>query len=331
MKHLAIIGLIVMATTLTACGQDNEEAPKEETPSGQISEGTEQNATKIGTGKLEQSRFFEEFNGKIDHVHGVGYAGNGNVLFFATHDGLKVYENGQWYKTKEENNDYMGFSATEDGFYTSGHPGMDSNLPNPLGIKKSSDFGETLQPVALEGETDFHTMGVGYSNEVIFALNPERNSIMETNQYYRSEDGGQSWKMVKANGLEGEIMSVAVHPTNPNLLAAAGSEGIYLSQDKGETFQRIIGEMTGTAIFFSEDTLWYGTYDGTPKLVKHSLADGTEQKALLPKLEEDVVLFFAQNPQNENEMTFVTFNGTIYQSADGAKTWKLLVEEGVLQ
>nr|WP_251032553.1 group-specific protein [Mesobacillus foraminis] len=224
----------------------------------------------------------------------------------------------------------MGFSATEDGFYTSGHPGMDSNLPNPLGIKKSNDFGETLQHVALEGETDFHTMGVGYSNEVIFALNPEKNSIMETNQYYRSEDGGQTFKLAKANGLEGEIMSVAVHPTNPTLIAAAGAKGIYLSQDKGETFEQITEEMTGTAVYLSEDSLWYGTFQGTPQLVKRSLAEGEEKKITLPKMEEDAVLYFAQNPQNEKEMTFVSFKGTIFQSTDGATSWQLLVKEGMV-
>ncbi|WP_251032552.1 hypothetical protein [Mesobacillus foraminis] len=85
MKYAAMIGLLAMIITLTACGQENGEAKKEESSTGQTQEGAEQGQgeIKLGTGKLEKSHFFEEFTGKIEHVHGVGYAGNGNVPFFA--------------------------------------------------------------------------------------------------------------------------------------------------------------------------------------------------------------------------------------------------------
>lgn len=63
-----------------------------------------------------------------------------------------MFENGKWYKTTKENNDYMGFNAVQTGFYSSGHPGADSKLPNPIGIKKSEDNGETLENLAVEIE-----------------------------------------------------------------------------------------------------------------------------------------------------------------------------------
>lgn len=333
MKSLFMIGMLAISMALTACGQTGEEAPNEEKPAEQPKQDVKvgEDAENPPSGVIAGDEFFEEFSGLVEHIHGVGYAGNQNAAFFAAHDGLKVYENGQWYKTKHENNDYMGFSATEDGFYSSGHPGADSKLPNPIGIKKSTDLGKTLYNIALEGETDFHTISAGYSNEVLFALNPEKNSIMEANKFYRSEDGGKTWTMVKASGLDDEVMNVAVHPTNGKIIAAAGSKGIYLSQDKGESFEPVTGEVMGTVVSISEESLWYGSYNGEPRLVKRTLADGKEESIPLPDMDEDAILYFAQNPKNKKEKTFATYNGNIYLTADDAKTWKLLVKEGVLQ
>ena len=169
-----IIGVLVITLALTACGQDNEEDLEDKNivdetetkPETGQSSKTEQVPKKDGA--VASNSFFEPFDGKIEHIHGLGYAGNQNAPFFASHDGIKVFEDGKWYKTKEENNDYMGFNATKNGFYASGHPGEDSELPNPFGIKRSFDNGQTLENLALEGETDFHAMGVGFEKNVIF-------------------------------------------------------------------------------------------------------------------------------------------------------------------
>jgi hypothetical protein len=329
-KTLSTIGLMIILLSLVACGQESKETPKT-TLDEQSQNGGDSAVNDDKKGAISSNGFFEPFNGKIDHIHGIGYAGNQNAIFFAAHDGLKVYENGNWYKTKNENNDYMGFNATEKGFYSSGHPGADSELPNPIGIKKSTNNGESIEDITLEGETDFHVMGVGYRNNAIFVFNPEKNSIMESNKFYRSEDGGKAWNEAKVNGLNDELLGVALHPDDAAIVAAAGKNGIYLSKDKGENFELITKEMQGTSVFFTEDSLWYGSYRGTPKLVKRSLNDETEKEVTLPEMKQDAVLYFAVNPQNEEEMTFVSFNGSIYQSTDGAETWKLAVEEGKLQ
>jgi hypothetical protein len=332
-KFLFALGLLTMILALAACDQDTQSTQEQQKTSEQpqkekAGEGTSTNSNQ---GNIASNSFFKPFEGKIDHVHGVGYVGNQNVPFFAAHDGLKVYENGKWYQTKKENNDYMGFNTTEKGFYSSGHPGADSKLPNPIGIKSSTDYGQTLNNITLEGETDFHSMGVGYSNNVIFVWNPEKNSLMKAGKYYRSDDGGETWKQVQAKGLNDKIMGLAVHPTDANVIAAAGEKGIYLSKDKGETFERIADNMQGTAVFFSKESLWYGGFNGTSLLVQRSLTNDTDKNITLPKVEQDAVLYFAQNPQNEQEMIFASYNGHIYQTTDGATNWNLLVKEGQLQ
>src|SRR5690625_6534818 len=78
----------------------------------------------IVTGCSNNDEAFEvPFKGEMDHIHGMGYAGNDGGLYFASHRGLKIYRDNKWFKTSTNLNDYMGFAAVDKGFYSSGHPG----------------------------------------------------------------------------------------------------------------------------------------------------------------------------------------------------------------
>src|SRR5690625_2527966 len=87
--------------------------------------------------------------GEIDHIHEMGYAGNDSGLYYASHRRLKIYRDNKWFKTTTNLNDYMGFAAVDKGFYSSGHPGEDSNLPNPIGLQRSFDGGKTLKKISF--------------------------------------------------------------------------------------------------------------------------------------------------------------------------------------
>jgi hypothetical protein len=339
-KILKALSLLVIAGYLTACGDseennnlaselvDSQEETTEKEPN-QAAEETEKQSPQ--SNPIEQHPNFEPFDGKIDHIHGLGYAGNQNAIFFATHDGIKVYTNESWLKTKTENNDYMGFNAVEQGFFTSGHPGKDSELPNPFGVINSFDNGETLESLGLLGETDFHLLGVGYQSNVIYALPPNNNSKMKAGELYVSEDLAKTWERVEAENLGENLFLIAAHPTNPSLVAIAGEQGIYFSKDKGQSFELITKGMQGTSVFFDQENLWFGGFDGNPKLIKKSLKDGSEQEQQLPELKKDAVMYVAHNPKNSLEIVFVSFNGDIYISKDGASSWKQLVKSGELQ
>lgn len=122
----------------------------------------------IGCSSLQSDSFEKELQGdQLTHVHGMGYDKDGQ-LNFGTHAGLKYYKDGKWFETTKNINDYMGFNVVDQGFYTSGHPGAQSDLPNPIGIQRSLDGGKTLENVGFVGEVDFHLLSVGYESHDIF-------------------------------------------------------------------------------------------------------------------------------------------------------------------
>ncbi|GLO68459.1 F510_1955 family glycosylhydrolase [Oceanobacillus kimchii] len=281
-----------------------------------------------GCSNNQEKDYEATFDGSVDHVHGIGYAGNDNGLYFATHTGLKILRNGDWYETTRNFNDYMGFNAVDEGFYTSGHPGEDSDLPNPIGIQRSFDGGRTLEHLKFEGETDFHAMAVGYNSHDIFLMNPATNSELEQG-FYRSSDEGKSWENVSASGLTGEILSLAIHPSNSSVVAAATSTGIYLSEDGGGNFQIVTnGNEVGTAVFFNDDHFYYASYGSSPELGKRNVENGEEETIDLPELEEDGPVYIAQNPQDANQLAIYTIKGHAYLSEDGTESWVQILENG---
>jgi len=285
----------------------------------------------ILTGCSNNDEAFEvPFKGEMDHIHGMGYAGNDGGLYFASHRGLKIYRDNKWFKTSTNLNDYMGFAAVDKGFYSSGHPGDDSNLPNPIGLQRSFDGGKTLKKIAFEGESDFHVMAVGFSSHDIILLNEQKNSKL-VEGIYLSEDSGESWMEVTASGLDGDILSLSIHPSNSKYIAAATNSGVYLSSDKGEKFTLISErEAVGTAVFFNEENLYFASYDKNPKFEKYNIDNDEIENMYLPELYDDGPVFITQNPKETKQLAIYTIRGQAYVSSDYSETWEqILVDNKV--
>lgn len=284
-----------------------------------------------GCSNGDQDQAFQaSFDGSVEHVHGMGYAGDDEGLYFASHTGLKIYRDGKWFETTKNNNDYMGFNAVDQGFYTSGHPGKNSDLPNPLGIQRSFDGGESLETIDFEGETDFHYMAVGYNSHDIFVSNHEKNSELNEG-FYMSANDGETWEKVSGSGIKGDKFSLAIHPADSNFIAAAGTTGVYLSKDGGGDFQLITENAQGTAVFFDKENLYYASYSSTPSLVKYNLETSEETLMNLPELTEDGPIYIAQNHQDTEEFAIYTAKEHAYLSEDGAESWVQILEDGKIK
>ncbi|TWT09262.1 F510_1955 family glycosylhydrolase [Planomicrobium sp. CPCC 101079] len=303
-KKRRLAGILLAMFVLTGCNSDNSLS---------------------SPGSQTASESFEvAFDGELSHVHGMGYAGNNGGLYFASHSGLKIYRDGKWLETADNFHDYMGFNAVDKGFYTSGHPSANSDLPNPLGIQRSLDGGKTLEEISFEGETDFHAMAVGYNSHDILLINPAKNSLLEKG-IYKSGNGGETWEPVKAAGLTGEVTGLALHPEDSAYVAAATSTGIYFSSDAGANFRPITKDKEiGTAVAFTKDHLYFGSFGTTASLIKYTIENEEMEKLKIPELKEDGIAFIAQNPEDDMELAIYTIQGDTYLSDDRAKSWKTL-------
>jgi hypothetical protein len=265
----------------------------------------------------------------IHHAHGMSYSPDGSKLFFAVHDGLRVYENGQWILPAGEKHDYMGFSMVDDGFYSSGHPAPGSNKKNPFGIVKSTDEGKSFETLTLYGEIDFHGMSVGYHSHAMYVFNPSPNKKMSETGLHYSTDETKTWKKSKVAGLEGQPSAITVHPTNEAIVAVSSDKGVYLSKDYGNQFEKIGPPMQATSLFFNvEGELYAAGLNPQPALVRINLESNESQYLNIPAMTEDVIAFIGQSPVNNQELSIMTFNKDVYISSDGGANWTTIVEQG---
>ena len=110
------------------------------------------------------------------HVHGLAYSADGERLMIPSHHGLAVYENGKWSKAPGPQHDYMGFAATANYIYSSGHPAPGAGLVNPFGLLRSRDGAKTWDQLGLEGESDFHLLATGWNTNAVYVWNSSANS-----------------------------------------------------------------------------------------------------------------------------------------------------------
>ncbi|MEO8838165.1 MAG: F510_1955 family glycosylhydrolase [Herbaspirillum sp.] len=268
---------------------------------------------------------------ELMHVHGLSYSADGKKIFIPSHNGLAVYSNGGWSKLAGPESDFMGFSATHNAFYSSGHPAAGSSEVNPFGVIKSKDGGKTWQKLGLAGEADFHTLATSFGTNVVYVMNHQPNTRMSDAGIYATDSDGMKWRKAAANGLGAKVNSLAVHPTDAKIVAAGAADGLYLSRDGGDHFERLAANKQVLAEWFdlSGDQLWFSSYAGKPMLSQINLKKGATAKNVpLSMAGDDAVAYIAQNPVNRDEIAIATFKRSVYVSKDRGRNWTQIATEG---
>ena len=266
----------------------------------------------------------------LHHVHGLAYSAEGKRIFIPSHNGLAVYSDGRWSKARGPAHDYMGFSATKQFFYSSGHPAPNAGLVNPFGLIRSKDGGKTWDKLGLEGESDFHLLATSYGTNAVYVFTHAPNSRMSKRGIYSTFNDGIAWKRAESKGLEDEPLKLAVHPSNNNIVAACTKTGLYFSTDGGDNFKRLASGEQVLAAFFDLDgrQLWFSSYSGKPALTRLDWSGGKKTNVSLPPLTRDAVAYIAQNPAERNEYAIATFERNVYVSKDQGKTWIQIANRG---
>jgi hypothetical protein len=215
------------------------------------------------------------------HVHGIARHPQSGEAYVATHDGLYVFGRSSPPRRVGPTIDLMGFTITEQGqLLASGHPGVGTDLPQPVGLIESADRGKSWTVRSRGGQSDFH------------AVSQSSAGILGYDGILRSSPDGRTWRDLSAP--EG-VTSLGASPDGKTVLAATGAE-LQISSTSGSTWAptadapalvlldwadatRVVGVDIGGAVFVSSDAgrSWKRTGAqtlGPPQAVGASIIDG---------------------------------------------------------
>ncbi len=265
------------------------------------------------------------------HVHGLAFSPDGKALLVPSHTGLASFRDGGWSEVNGPIHDFAGFSLTERAIYASGHPPPGSPLPNPLGLVKSTDLGVSWISLALGGEADFHLLAAGYRANAIYVLSKEPNSAMSVPGLHLSVDEGKSWRRSATRGLEGEVLALAAHPRNAAIIALGTTRGLFLSRDRGDSFQRAGGRQAVTAVAFDIDGNHVRYAPAIRReLVATALEGRSRTLVRLPPIGLDYATHVAQSPVDPRVLAIATDRRHVFVTSDAGRTWRQIAKEGDL-
>jgi photosystem II stability/assembly factor-like uncharacterized protein len=202
---------------------------------------------------------------------------------------------------------------TSDGtIIASGHSG-EATLPAVLGLVKSTDEGETWEPVSGLGEADYHEIEI--DGDRILALRYEDPGMIQI-----SSDGGKTWDTREAPSVAAPI-DIAVNPGNQDQWAVSTDQGTFVSANGGKSWRQWDTTFGPRIAWVKPDALYLAGKDGKVKVSPD--AGRTWQDAGSIGAGPKELTFSAKG-----ELYASVAGGAIKRSADGGKTWAEVVKLG---
>jgi photosystem II stability/assembly factor-like uncharacterized protein len=215
------------------------------------------------------------------HVHAVAVDPGDGALLLATHDGLIAVGDDGRPAAVGPVIDLMGFTVVgPDHYLASGHPGLRTDLPNPVGLIESTDGGKSWTPLSRAGESDFHAL----------TDLPGGGALGYDGVLRRTADG-TTWEPL---AIPAEPHTLTAAPDG-HVLATTGA-GLLRSTDAGTTWAPVDGAPLLQVVTWSGDgtaavgitpdgAVWTSTdaavswaqrgqLDGAPQAVGATTADG---------------------------------------------------------
>jgi hypothetical protein len=245
--------------------------------------------------------------GQANHIHGLGVNPRDGALFIATHSGLFRAPQGVVapQRVDDQFQDTMGFSVVgPDRFLGSGHPALGEGGPPNLGLIESSDAGRSWESVSLAGQADFHVLRFAHGR--VYGYNGLNGKLM------LSEDGGESWS--ERTPPPG-IIDLVADPEDPRRILASTEQGLAISQDEGETWLPLQGDV-GLLAWPGRGSLYLIDASGQ---VQVSDEAGGEWRTV-GRIGGQPVAFAANG---SNSLNVALADGTVVSSSDRGSSWRL--------
>lgn len=143
-------------------------------------------------------------------------------------------------------------------------------------------------------------------------------------ELYRSSNGGKDWERLDTGTFHSSIRAMAVSPVNPKLIALGMSEGVLLSQDGGQNWDRIsrgyrsLHNVHSLAFDPKEEGVLYA---GTFRLAWKTPNLGKNWQPIHEGMFWDSDLFSIQIDEKEPSTVFAGACSGIYRSRSGGEKW----------
>ncbi|HXI91447.1 MAG TPA: hypothetical protein VNO24_15630 [Blastocatellia bacterium] len=234
------------------------------------------------------------------------------------------------------------------------------------GLFRTTDAGTTWVPIT-DGKVPLGSTGcvaVADSDPNVIYLgtgsDDVRSNVSTGRGIYKSTDGGQTWKFIGLYNA-GQIGSVRIHPTNPDIVwvsaqgdafKSSAERGVFKTTDGGQTWRKLlfVSDTVGamdvelqpgnpnvvyawmsrlerkpwTIISGSRDGGFYKSTDGGEHFTK--IANGLPAE-LIGKANLAVT---AANPNRVYALVEARPGGGLYRSDDSGQTWALINSQGSL-
>ncbi|MFN6203869.1 MAG: VPS10 domain-containing protein [Acidobacteriota bacterium] len=226
------------------------------------------------------------------------------------------------------------------------------------GVWKSSDHGVTWQSIwDDQGISSIGSIAVAPSDpNVIYVGSGEANirgNVAAGNGIYKSVDAGKTWQHVWKQ--EGQIGTMVVHPTNPEIAFAAvlghafgpnPERGVYRTTDGGKTWQQVLkkDDQTGASDVAIDPSnpnivfagLWqarrypWDLQSGGPGSGLYASRDGgatwkqLKEKGLPEGIWGKVGIAVAPSESRRVYVLIEAEKGGLFRSDDGGENWQLI-------
>lgn len=247
--------------------------------------------------------------GSEEHLHALAFdRADPSAVYAGTHEGLERFAGSGHTRVGTDRADFMGFVIASDGtFYSSGH----SRNVADVGVRKSTDKGETWTTLAFEGE-DFHNIALSDADpNVIYVWSTPPTEFLAV-----SKDAGNSWSEVNVTNFSRSIFSLAADHQNPGRLYAATLSGLHISDDFGIVWQPIPSLAKTPVTVVADDPLLPGVmyvwaYRQGVMMSKDEGAQWVQINEGLPA--NDPIVFMRASPVNAGNVIGFTKTGIVYR------------------
>lgn len=165
---------------------------------------------------------------ELSGVHNLLITADGILL--GTHQGV-------WLQSKSQDPilvgssrfDVMGLAKMGNGLIASGHPDETEEQVGNIGLRGSSDQGQSWTNISLKGQNDFHRLTS--SGTTVLGLSAGDGALLA------SGDSGKTWDTLANPNL----FDLALDPSNSMNVVGTTETGPIFSSDGGKTFSQIKG------------------------------------------------------------------------------------------